>query len=340
MLKQRPVEKTKNNQGGHSIRFNRKLRQQSDMCRADRLWRSAGTRAWAGVLALSAPLVLLGVPGSAQADDGASVVASLERRLSSVDGVSSAVSDLMLTSLSPRAPFASASKAQSDLLAAADVARAESTGKAQRKVESRNDLASQQRNIARFVSDKYRIRYSDVHRFVGLAYEAAREFKLDPHLVLAVISIESNFNPRAQSNRGAQGLMQVHTRVHPEKFKGFGGPKAAFDPAANLHVGSRILKEYLERAGTVEGALKSYVGAALLRHDFGYGRKVLGERARIAAAAAGTASTPMLAQQSKPDAVKLAAADLTRSFDRSRSGKANAQLARYSAVGTPLTMLD
>ena len=54
------------------------------------------------------------------------------------------------------------------------------------------------------------------------------------------------------------GLMQVLTRVHVEKFMPFGGIPAAFDPIANIRVGSAILKEYLKREGSVEGALKSY----------------------------------------------------------------------------------
>jgi len=148
-------------------------------------------------------------------------------------------------------------------------------------------LSVEQRNIAYFVASKYRLAVDDVQHFVAHAYQAAREFKLDPYLVLAVVSIESSFNPKARSPKGAQGLMQVLTRVHTDKFAPFGGATAAFDPMANLSVGSRILKEYLVREGSIEGALKSYVGAALLPHDFGYGSKVLSERERIAAAATG-----------------------------------------------------
>ncbi|TXL68459.1 lytic transglycosylase domain-containing protein [Zeimonas arvi] len=150
-------------------------------------------------------------------------------------------------------------------------------------------LTDEQRNIARFIASKYRVAVDDVQTFVAHAYRAAREFRLDPHLILAVVSVESSFNPNARSSKGAQGLMQVLTRVHTDKFAPFGGAAAAFDPVANITVGSAILKEYLVREGSVEGALKSYVGAALLSHDFGYGRKVLSERERIAAAAQGRA---------------------------------------------------
>lgn len=150
-------------------------------------------------------------------------------------------------------------------------------------------LTEEQRNIARFIASKYRVAVDDVQHFVAHAYRAARDFRLDPHLILAIVSIESSFNPNARSPKGAQGLMQVLTRVHTDKFAPFGGAAAAFDPVANITVGSAILKEYLVREGSVEGALKSYVGAALLSHDFGYGRKVLTERERIAAAAQGRA---------------------------------------------------
>lgn len=148
-------------------------------------------------------------------------------------------------------------------------------------------LSPEQHKIAQFVAKKYRIAVADVQHFVAHAYRTSKELRLDPYLVLAVMSIESNFDPNARSSAGAHGLMQVLTRVHVEKFAPFGGSTAAFDPVANISVGARILKEYLVREGSVEGALKSYVGAALHAHDSGYGYKVLSERERIAAAAAG-----------------------------------------------------
>lgn len=168
-------------------------------------------------------------------------------------------------------------------------------------------LTDEQRNIARFIASKYRVAVDDVQTFVAHAYRAARDFRLDPHLILAVVSVESSFNPNARSPKGAQGLMQVLTRVHTDKFAPFGGAAAAFDPVANITVGSAILKEYLVREGSVEGALKSYVGAALLSHDFGYGRKVLSERERIAAAAQGRAQAErQAAARPIPEAARIA----------------------------------
>ncbi|MCA3178117.1 MAG: lytic transglycosylase domain-containing protein [Burkholderiaceae bacterium] len=165
-------------------------------------------------------------------------------------------------------------------------------------------LDKEQENIARFIAQRYRVGLDATSEFVYHAYRAARDVKVDPMLVLAVMSVESSFNPRAQSAVGAQGLMQVLTRVHTEKFMPFGGIPAAFDPVANIRVGSAILKEYIKREGTVEGALKSYVGAALAEHDGGYGSKVLNARERIAAAAAGKPIPPETVVTPRPAAAE------------------------------------
>ncbi|MEN9763290.1 MAG: hypothetical protein RI906_3116 [Pseudomonadota bacterium] len=148
-------------------------------------------------------------------------------------------------------------------------------------------LTDEQRAVAGFIAQKYRLDVETVESVVRVAYLAAQSVNIDPLLVLAIISVESAFNPTAQSRRGAQGLMQVRTRVHAERFEPFGGRLAAFDPWANIHVGISIFKDYLAREGTVERALKSYVGAAQRPHDGGYGAKVLGERARLSAVARG-----------------------------------------------------
>lgn len=146
-------------------------------------------------------------------------------------------------------------------------------------------LTDEQQAVAGFIAQKYRLDVETVESVVRVAYLAAQPVNIDPLLVLAIISVESAFNPTAQSRRGAQGLMQVRTRVHAERFEPFGGRLAAFDPWANIHVGISIFKDYLAREGTVERALKSYVGAAQRPDDGGYGAKVLGERARLSAVA-------------------------------------------------------
>lgn len=144
-----------------------------------------------------------------------------------------------------------------------------------------SSLTRQQAAIAQWLSRRYRVAPEPVSRLVQEAWEAGRRAKLDPTLILAVIAIESRFNPFAQSPVGAQGLMQVMTRVHDEKYENFGGSLAALDPLANLRVGVQILKEAIDRTGSIEGGLKHYVGAANLPTDGGYALKVLSEQSHL-----------------------------------------------------------
>lgn len=142
-------------------------------------------------------------------------------------------------------------------------------------------LSAEQLQVARFFADKYRLPLEQVAEVVANAYFTAREMRVDPLLVVAVISLESGFNSHARSHKGAEGLMQVMTSVHGEKFMPFGGVATAYDPVVNIQVGVRILRDHLLREGSVEGALKAYVGAARRPHDGGYGRRVMREREAI-----------------------------------------------------------
>ena len=101
------------------------------------------------------------------------------------------------------------------------------------------------------------------------------------------MAVESSFNPFAQSPVGAQGLMQVMTKVHDEKYTAFGGGHAAFDPVTNLRVGVQVLKECIARAGGLEAGLRFYVGAANLVEDGGYAVKVLAEQSNLRLVASG-----------------------------------------------------
>ncbi len=150
-----------------------------------------------------------------------------------------------------------------------------------------DDLPKQQRLVAEWLSRRYRIAPDPMAHMVSAAYETAAALKLDPLLVLSVVAIESSFNPFVQSGVGAQGLMQVMSNLHEEKFERFGGTNAAFDPVTSIKVGTVILKSYVSQAGSVEGGLKMYVGAANFDNDGGYGNRVLVERARLVDVAAG-----------------------------------------------------
>jgi hypothetical protein len=142
-------------------------------------------------------------------------------------------------------------------------------------------LSKQQAAVATWLARRYRVAVEPVGRLVQEAWDSGQRAGMDPTLVLAVIAIESSFNPFAQSSMGAQGLMQVITRIHDEKYERFGGARAAFDPVSNLRVGVQVLRECIARAGSLEGGLKHYVGAAHFADDGGYAGKVLAEQANL-----------------------------------------------------------
>ena len=160
-------------------------------------------------------------------------------------------------------------------------------------------LPKQQAAVAFWLSKKYSVAPEPLSALVAEAFDIGTRTKIDPTLILAIVAIESGFNPFAQSNMGAQGLMQVMTKIHSDKYEGFGGKLAAFDPVSNLRVGVKVLQECISRAGSVEGGLKYYVGAANLEDDGGYTAKVLAEHSRLQQVVAGK-SVPLTSPQVVP----------------------------------------
>ena len=147
--------------------------------------------------------------------------------------------------------------------------------------------SKQQQHVTSWLAKRYRVAGDAANMLVSTAYTTAHEMKLDPLLILAVMAIESGLNPFAESPMGAKGLMQVMAKVHHDKFEEVGGAKAALDPVANIRVGAQILKDYVKRTGSVEGGLKTYVGAADMESDQGYGAKVIAEWRRLKQVASG-----------------------------------------------------
>ncbi|WP_119965037.1 lytic transglycosylase domain-containing protein [Simplicispira lacusdiani] len=176
------------------------------------------------------------------------------------------------------------------------------------------ELPKEQARVAYWLSKKYRVAPEPLSLLVAEAYEIGSRTKLDPTLILAVMAIESRFNPFAQSPVGAQGLMQVMTRVHTDKYESVGGHLAAFDPVTNLRVGVKVLQECIARAGTVEGGLRYYVGASDPAEDGGYASKVMAEHFRLRQVAGGRpmpmeqpVTPPTLSSQAPAKAVPAAA---------------------------------
>lgn len=146
---------------------------------------------------------------------------------------------------------------------------------------------SRYRALSGFVANRYRISQDVAYDLVRVAHQAGNQLKLDPLLIIAVIAVESRFNPIAESVTGAKGLMQIIPKYHTDKLEEFGGEQAVFDPAANIQVGAQILKEYLRLTGNLGSALQMYAGALGDSEDQ-YTNKVLNEKSRLQQALAQT----------------------------------------------------
>jgi soluble lytic murein transglycosylase-like protein len=134
--------------------------------------------------------------------------------------------------------------------------------------------------LVKYLSRRFLVAGEATERMVGAAFGAARDVGLDPLLVLAVISVESRFNPIAESVMGARGLMQIIPKYHQAKLAQLGGDAALWDPESNIRVGALILQEYVYRTGTLEAGLQYYNGA-FWDGNAHYANKVLAERARL-----------------------------------------------------------
>lgn len=158
------------------------------------------------------------------------------------------------------------------------LAVAEPEGVARATAADLKALTRQQAQLATWIARRYKVAPEPIGALVQEAWAIGQRAQLDPTLILAIMAVESSFNPFAQSAVGAQGLMQVMTRVHDQKYDAFGGKHAAFDPISNLRVGVLVLKECILRAGSLQEGLRHYVGAALLEGDGGYVGRVLAEQ--------------------------------------------------------------
>jgi hypothetical protein len=160
------------------------------------------------------------------------------------------------------------------------------------------DLTRAQANVARWIVRRYHVAPEPIARLVQESWTVGQRDGLEPTLILAVMAVESSFNPFAQSPVGAQGLMQVMTKIHNDKYEAYGGHLAAFDPVSNLRVGVLVLKECIGKAGGLEGGLHFYVGAGTSDDDGGYASKVMAEHELLKRVAAGQnvpPTAPMIA---------------------------------------------
>jgi len=138
----------------------------------------------------------------------------------------------------------------------------------------------QNRALAVYLSRRYKVALDATQQLVGAAHEAGSRLGMDPLLILAVMAVESRFNPIAESVMGAKGLMQVIPKFHQDKLEEHGGKESVLDPMTNILVGTRILKDAMRRGGGLMPGLQLYAGAF---GDDGqqYAQKVMAEKERM-----------------------------------------------------------
>jgi soluble lytic murein transglycosylase-like protein len=132
--------------------------------------------------------------------------------------------------------------------------------------------------------------HEDLARAILEEAEAAR---LDPLLVLAVIEVESGYDPSAVSAAGAVGLMQLLPGTLQREATGRGGAAATGDgPVGNVRAGIRYLRRCLDSYPEVDVALMAYNAGPNRLHAWhladavplevrGYARRVLEGQVRL-----------------------------------------------------------
>lgn len=151
-------------------------------------------------------------------------------------------------------------------------------------------LSPEMQKVRDFVARRYKVSDRALEPVLAAAERSGRTLGVDPLLIVAVMAIESSFNPFAESSMGAQGLMQVIPRFHLDKIGHAADEDALFDPSLNVHVGTLVLREGLQRFGSLQQALQ-YYGGALRDPDASYANKVLAMKRRLVTIAGRGAST-------------------------------------------------
>ena len=147
------------------------------------------------------------------------------------------------------------------------------------EAESSDILSPHMLGALDYVTQRYRVSPDALIPVFETAQLIGQERQIDPLLIVAIIGIESRFNPFAESTMGAQGLMQVIPRFHKDKLPKNKGAKPLLDPVTNIRVGVRVLEDAIRRSGSLVAGLQSYAGSSDPHGK--YSSKVLAEKARL-----------------------------------------------------------
>lgn len=135
-------------------------------------------------------------------------------------------------------------------------------------------FAEKSKALSAHISKKFNVDLEHAHQVVSYAMVTASKTGLPPTLLLAVIAVESSFKASAR-NGNARGLMQIIPFWHREKVAAAGGPDELMKVDKNIAAGSAILKEYIDRNGSVRKGLVRYNASA---HAKQYSEKVIKQK--------------------------------------------------------------
>lgn len=142
-------------------------------------------------------------------------------------------------------------------------------------------LSEEQEAITQWLSRRYKLSPEPLGNLVSESWALGDRIQVSPTLLLAVMAIESRFNPFASGVQGGMGLMQIEPQAQHLALLPFGGPLAAFDPLTNLRVGAKHLQTLIEKSASVEVALQMYAAASGQPNGADYANRVLAEQKRL-----------------------------------------------------------
>lgn len=142
-------------------------------------------------------------------------------------------------------------------------------------------LNPEQQLVTRWLSRKYRVAAEPLGAMVAESWVLGERTQLPPSLILAIMAVQSRFNPFASGNSGQVGLMQIELQAHMDALVQFGGPLAAFDPLTNVRVGVRHLQGLMQQTNSLEEALALYGLSSGYADEGQFVERVLAEQVLI-----------------------------------------------------------
>ena len=117
-------------------------------------------------------------------------------------------------------------------------------------------------SLATLAPMRLQVETEQLERILQSVHDNAQRFDLDPVMLLAVIHVESRFDPGAVSSKGAMGLMQIRPTTAREVAGSLGieltADEQLFDPELNILLGSCYLRYLVDRFDDHHIALSAY----------------------------------------------------------------------------------